>query len=115
MEAIGGMPHGPEAQGAGSRIWYAWQVGPGVQLTPQPALPANRRPRRRRSNARLPLPHGLGSSPRSTRWIHCSVLTCGAQMNIVAVIMDPVEVDKILAYLLKTGRAPPELRAPSLT
>jgi hypothetical protein len=28
-------------------------------------------------------------------------------MKLVAVIMDPVEVDKILAHLIKTGRAPP--------
>jgi hypothetical protein len=37
---------------------------------------------------------------------------CGAQMKILAVIMDPVEVDKILAHLLKTGRAPPGLQTP---
>jgi len=34
-------------------------------------------------------------------------------MKILAVIIDPVEVDKILAYLIKTGRAPPGLRKPA--
>jgi len=32
-------------------------------------------------------------------------------MNVLAVIMDPVEVDKILRHLIKTGRAPPGLEA----
>ena len=30
-------------------------------------------------------------------------------MRIFAVIMDPVEVDKILHHLINTGRAPPGL------
>ncbi len=34
---------------------------------------------------------------------------CGSPMKILAVIMDPVEVDKI--HLIKTGRAPPGLEA----
>ena len=34
---------------------------------------------------------------------------CGSPMKILAVIMDPVEVDKILRHLIKTGRAPPGL------
>jgi hypothetical protein len=29
---------------------------------------------------------------------------CGAAMKVVAVIMDPVEVEKILSHLIKTGR-----------
>jgi len=32
-------------------------------------------------------------------------------MKIHALIMDPVEVDKILRHLIKTGRAPPGLKA----
>jgi hypothetical protein len=38
---------------------------------------------------------------------HCS--ECGAAMRIVAVIMDPAEVDKILRHLANMGRAPPGL------
>ena len=34
---------------------------------------------------------------------------CGSPMKVLAVIMDPVEVDKILRHLIKTGRAPPGL------
>ena len=30
-------------------------------------------------------------------------------MKVVAVIMDPVEVEKILSHLINTGRAPPGL------
>jgi hypothetical protein len=30
-------------------------------------------------------------------------------MRVVAVIMDPVEVEKILRHLIKTARAPPGL------
>jgi hypothetical protein len=30
-------------------------------------------------------------------------------MKILAVIMDPVEVDRILRHLIKSGRAPPGL------
>jgi hypothetical protein len=36
---------------------------------------------------------------------------CGAAMKVVAVIMDPVEVEKILSHLIKTGRAPPGLES----
>ena len=32
-------------------------------------------------------------------------------MRVVAVIMDPVEVEKILSHLIKTGRAPPGLES----
>ena len=39
--------------------------------------------------------------------LQCS--RCGAAMKVVAVIVDPVEVEKILRHLIKTGRAPPEL------
>ena len=39
--------------------------------------------------------------------LQCS--RCGSPMRILAVIMDPVEVDKILHHLIKTGRAPPGL------
>jgi hypothetical protein len=39
--------------------------------------------------------------------LQCS--ECGAEMRIVAVIIDPVEVDKILSHLIKTGRATPGL------
>jgi hypothetical protein len=39
--------------------------------------------------------------------LQCS--ECGAAVRIVAVIMDPVEVDKILRHLANTGRAPPGL------
>ena len=40
---------------------------------------------------------------------------CGSVMRVVAVIMDPVEVDKILRHLIKTGRALPGLRKPLKT
>ena len=39
--------------------------------------------------------------------LRCS--RCGAAMTVVAVIMDPVEVEKILSHLINTGRAPPGL------
>ena len=32
---------------------------------------------------------------------------CGAEMKVVAVIMDSVEVEKILKHLAKTGKSPP--------
>jgi hypothetical protein len=32
---------------------------------------------------------------------------CGGDMKVVAVIMDPVEVKKILRHLVKTGKSPP--------
>ena len=32
---------------------------------------------------------------------------CGGEMKVVAVIMDPVEVEKILRYLVKAGKSPP--------
>jgi hypothetical protein len=32
---------------------------------------------------------------------------CGAEMTVIAVIQDPVEIRDILAHLVKTGRAPP--------
>ena len=34
---------------------------------------------------------------------------CGGEMKVVAVIMDPVEVKKILRHLVKTGKSPPGL------
>lgn len=41
--------------------------------------------------------------------LQCS--RCGAAMRVVAVIMDPVEVEKILSHLITTGRAPPGLES----
>ena len=35
---------------------------------------------------------------------------CGSPMRVLAMIMDPVEADKILSHLIKTGRAPPGLQ-----
>ena len=32
---------------------------------------------------------------------------CGGEMKVVAVIMDYVEVEKILRLLVKTGKSPP--------
>ena len=32
---------------------------------------------------------------------------CGGEMKVVSVIMDPVEVEKILKHLVKTGKSPP--------
>ena len=34
---------------------------------------------------------------------------CGSDMKIIAIIMDPVEIEKILQHLVKIGRAPPGL------
>ena len=34
---------------------------------------------------------------------------CGWEMEVIAVIQDPVEIRDILAHLVKTGRAPPGL------
>jgi hypothetical protein len=34
---------------------------------------------------------------------------CGSEMKIIAVIMDPTEIEKILQHLVKIGRAPPGL------
>ena len=36
---------------------------------------------------------------------------CGSPTKLLGLIMDPVEADKILRHLLKTGRAPPGLKA----
>ena len=32
---------------------------------------------------------------------------CGGEMKVVAVIIDPVEVEKIRRHLVKTGKSPP--------
>ena len=32
---------------------------------------------------------------------------CGHEMNVIAIIQDPVEIRDILAHLANTGRAPP--------
>ena len=32
---------------------------------------------------------------------------CGSAMSIVAFIMDPEQIDRIMQYLIKKGRAPP--------
>ena len=32
---------------------------------------------------------------------------CGGEMKVVAVIMDSVEVEKILKHLVKSGKSPP--------
>ena len=34
---------------------------------------------------------------------------CGAEMKVVAVIMDSFEVKKILRHLVKTGKSPPRV------
>jgi hypothetical protein len=34
---------------------------------------------------------------------------CGSEKKIIAVIMDPTEIEKILQHLVKIGRAPPGL------
>jgi len=34
---------------------------------------------------------------------------CYSSMNVIAVIIDPAEVKKILRYLVKVGRSPPDL------
>ena len=39
---------------------------------------------------------------------------CGDEMKVVAVIMDPVEVKKILRHLVKTGKSPPGVCAEDL-
>jgi len=37
---------------------------------------------------------------------------CQSDMSIIAVIMDPGEIKKILQHLMKVGRSPPGLGAP---
>jgi len=39
---------------------------------------------------------------------------CGHQMKVLAVITDPLELDKILRHLVKIGRPPPGLDTTSL-
>jgi hypothetical protein len=39
---------------------------------------------------------------------------CGKDMKIIAIIMDPEETTKILRYLIKTGRSPPNFNPDSL-
>jgi hypothetical protein len=34
---------------------------------------------------------------------------CGIEMKILAIIMDPYEINKILKHLVKTNKAPPGL------
>jgi hypothetical protein len=34
---------------------------------------------------------------------------CGSEMRLIAVIIDPAEVRRILCHLVKIGRAPPGL------
>ena len=34
---------------------------------------------------------------------------CGSEMKVIAIIMDPTEIEKILQHLVKIGRAPPGL------
>jgi hypothetical protein len=34
---------------------------------------------------------------------------CGSEMKVLAVILDPYEIKKILKHLLKTNKAPPGL------
>ncbi len=34
---------------------------------------------------------------------------CGSDMRIVAFVMDPEQIDKILKHLIKQGRAPPAI------
>ena len=39
---------------------------------------------------------------------------CGSDMEIKAIIMEPVETEKILRHLIKTGRPPPNFDISSL-
>ena len=39
---------------------------------------------------------------------------CRSEMKIIAVIMDPTEIEKILQHLVKIGRAPPGLELTNL-
>ena len=39
---------------------------------------------------------------------------CDSKMEIKAIIMEPIEVNKILKYLVKIGRAPPNFDIDSL-
>ncbi len=38
---------------------------------------------------------------------------CGSEMSIVAFIMDPKQIDRIMEYLKKQGRAPPAIAVSS--
>lgn len=40
---------------------------------------------------------------------------CGGEMKVVAVIIDSVEVEKILKHLVKTGKSPPGLNGDDLS
>ncbi len=40
---------------------------------------------------------------------------CGSDMRIVAFIMEPEQIDRIMQHLIKQGRAPPVIAAPSTT
>ena len=40
---------------------------------------------------------------------------CGGEMKVVAVIMDSVEVKKILKHLVKTGKSPPSINGGDLS
>jgi len=39
---------------------------------------------------------------------------CQSDMSIIAVIMDPEEINKILQHLVKVGRSPPGINTTSL-
>ena len=39
---------------------------------------------------------------------------CGSEMKVIALILDPSEIQSILRHLVKIGRAPPNVLPPSL-
>jgi len=40
---------------------------------------------------------------------------CGSEMRIVAFIIDPEQIDRIMQHLIKQGRAPPAIAKSSTT
>jgi len=85
------------------RAWRAAHpaAGPGEE----PALQSQERERKTASSPWAPLIARIYEVD-SLQCAHC-----GSPMKIHALIMGPVEVDKILRHLITTGRAPPGLKA----
>ena len=59
--------------------------------------------------------HGVDVIATADRFsYHLICPKCGADMAVIAIIHEPVEVKRILDHLLKTGRAPPGVTATSM-
>ena len=72
------------------------------------SLPRPRMPRRINTSARAPAGKpGHGCLPRCTNWTSWPVPGCGSRMSVIALILDPAEIRKIISCLARQGRGPP--------